>query len=168
MFSVGDKVVYKTDSVCIVESIETPAFVKDKEKKYYKLKSLFSKGNEVAYVPVDSDVSLRAVVAQEEAVKHISGLKNLAPAEIDLYKPALTAYSFQDKLRDCTAESMLRVFKYIIVREKSLEETGKKIRQVEERYLAIVEKVLSEEFALALGKEPDEIKALLRQNAVCD
>jgi len=168
LFSVGDKVVYKTDSVCIVESIETPAFVKDKEKKYYKLKSLFSKGNEVAYVPVDSEVSVRAVITCIEAEKYIAELKNLEPADIDLNKPALIASSFQDKLCDCTVEAMLKVMKFVLVREKSLEKTGKKIRQVEERYLAIVEKVLSEEFALALGKEPDEIKALLRQNAVCD
>ena len=35
MFSIGEKVVYKTNAVCNVEAIETPVFVKEKNKKYY-------------------------------------------------------------------------------------------------------------------------------------
>ena len=101
MFSVGEKVVYKTNAVCNVESVETPVFVKDKEKKYYKLRYLFSNGNEVVYVPVDSDVGIRAVMSKEEAIKCFDVLRDVPAPNFEPRQPALIAAHFQELLADC-------------------------------------------------------------------
>ena len=167
MFSVGDKVVYKTNAVCNVEAIDTPVFAKDSGKKYYKLRYLFSNGNEVVYVPVDSDVPVRMVMSKSEAENCLEVLKTIETDECEARQPALLTAHFQSLLCDGSMEGTLKVLKEIILREKKYEALGKKLRQAELHYLAIVEKAVSEEFAVSLCKDVEEIKGLLR-SIICD
>lgn len=166
MFSVGEKVVYKTNAVCNVEAVETPIFVKEKDKKYYKLRYLFSNGNEVVYVPVDSDVNVRAVMSKDEAANCFEILRTMEAPNFEPRQPALIASHFQQMLSECSIEGSLMVIKEILLREKKYSNEGKKLRQAETHYLGIVEKALSEELSIALGKDVDEVKRMIR-NAVC-
>ncbi len=163
MFSIGEKVVYKTNAVCNVESVETPVFVKEKDKKYYKLRYLFSNGNEVVYVPVDSEVNVRAVMSKDEAKNCFEVLKTQEAPNFEPRQPALISAHFQEMLSDCSINGSLMVIKEILLREKKYSEAGKKLRQAENHYLAIVEKAVSEELAIALEKEVDEVKTMIRQ-----
>ena len=165
MFSVGEKVVYKTNAVCNVEAVETPAFVKDSGKMYYKLRYLFSSGRDVVYVPVDSDVSLRLVMSAKEAENCFETLRKVEAPNFEPRQPALIGSHFQEILFDCRIESSLMVIKEILLREKQCFENGKKLRQAENHYLGIVEKAVSEELSIALDKDIDEIKVMIR-NAV--
>ncbi len=163
MFSIGEKVVYKTNAVCNVEAVETPVFVKEKDKKYYKLRYLFSNGNEVVYVPVDSEVNVRAIMSKDEAENCFDVLKNEEAPNFEPRQPILLTSHFQQLLADCSIHGSLMVLKEILVREKRYSETGKKLRQAENHFLAIVEKAVSEELSVALDKEVDEIKVMIRQ-----
>ena len=163
MFSVGEKVVYKTNAVCNVESIETPVFVKEKNKKYYKLRYLFSNGNEVVYVPVDSEVNVRAVMSRDEAEKCFDVLKNEEAPNFEPRQPVLLTAHFQGLLSDCSIHGSLMVLKEILLREKRYSAVGKKLRQAENHFLAIVEKAVSEELSVALEKEVGEVKKLIRK-----
>lgn len=163
LFSIGEKVVYKTNAVCNVEAVETPAFVKETGKKYYKLRYLFSNGNEVVYVPVDSSVGIRAVMSKDEAEKCFDTLRNIEAPNFEPRQPVLLSQHFQGLLSDCSVEGSLMVIKEILLREKRYTEVGKKLRQAENHYLAIVEKAVSEELAIALGREVDEIKVMIRR-----
>ncbi|MBE6680986.1 MAG: hypothetical protein E7600_01700 [Ruminococcaceae bacterium] len=165
LFSVGEKVVYKTNAVCTVEAVETPSFVKESDKKYYKLRYLFSNGNEVVYVPVDSDVNIRGIMSKKKAEECLEMLKDKPASEFTTRQPALLAAHFQQMLSDNSVEGTAAVLKEILVREKKCTEEGKKLRQTEEHYLAIVEKALSEELAVVLDKDIFEIKGMIR-NAV--
>ncbi len=166
MFSIGEKVVYKTNAVCNVEAVETPVFVKEKDRKYYKLRYLFSNGNEVVYVPVDSDVGIRAVMSEQEAWKCFDTLRDAKAPNFEPRQPALIAQHFQSMLSDCSIHGSLMVLKEILLREKNYNELGKKLRQAETHYFEIVEKAVSEELSIALDKEVEEIKMMIR-NAVC-
>ncbi len=163
LFSVGEKVVYKTNAVCNVEAIETPVFVKEKDKQYYKLRYLFSNGNEVVYVPVNSEVNVRAVMSKDDAEKCFDVLKNEEAPNFEPRQPALITSHFQSLLSDCSIHGSLMVLKEILLRERKYNELGKKLRQAENHYLAIVEKAVSEEFSVVLGKDVDEIKIMIRQ-----
>lgn len=161
MFSIGEKVVYKTNAVCNVESIETPSFSKDAGKKYYKLKHLFSNGNEVVYVPVDSDVNIRKIISESAAKECFDLLKNKEVDEVQIKQPARLAEYYQTILSCGSIEASLTVLKEILIKEKKCAEQGKKLRQVEEHYLGIVEKAVTEELSVALGKEIDLIKEMI-------
>ena len=165
MFSVGEMVVYKINAVCKVEAIETPVFVKEKDKKYYKLRYLFSNGNEVVYIPVDSDVNVRAVMTKNEAEKCLDVLRNEEVSNFESRQPALLTSHFQELLSDCSIHGSLMVLKEILVRESRYSERGKKLRQAETHFLGIVEKAVSEELSVVLDKDIEEIKLMIR-NAV--
>lgn len=162
MFSVGDKVVYKTNAVCNVESVETPIFAKDTGKKYYKLRYLFSNANEVVYVPVDSDVNIRAVMSKSQAEKCFDMLRNTEAPDFEPRQPVLIAQHFQEMLADCSVDGSLMAIKEILLRERKYHETGKRLRQAESHYLSIVEKAVSEELSIALEKEIDEVKIMIK------
>lgn len=163
LFSVGEKVVYKTNAVCTVEAVETPSFVKESDKKYYKLRYLFSNGNEVVYVPVDSDVNVRKVMSKDEAEKCLDRLRTAEVLDYEYRQPALIAQHFQGILSDCSIDSSLAVLKVILLREKKCLAENKKLRQAETHYLGIVEKGVSEELSVALEKGIDEVKNLIRK-----
>ena len=165
LFSIGEKVVYKTNAVCNVEAVETPVFAKETGKRYYKLRYLFSIGNEVVYVPVDSSVGIRAVMSRDEAEKCFDILRNVEAPNFEPRQPVLLSQHFQQMLADCSVDGSLMVIKEILLREKRYNEAGKKLRQAENHYLGIVEKALSEELAIALGREVDEVKVMIR-NAI--
>ena len=163
MFSVGEKVVYKTNAVCTVEAVEIPSFVKESGRKYYKLRYLFSNGNEVVYVPVDSDVGIRTVMSEKQAEECLKTLRDMEAPGFEPRQPMLIAQHFQEILSDCSIDGSLVVLKEILLREKRCEEAGKKLRQAETHYLGIVEKAVSEELSVALEKEIDEVKSLIRK-----
>ena len=163
MFLVGEKVVYKTNAVCNVESIETPAFLKAEGKKYYKLRYLYSNGNEVVYVPVDSGVNIRKIMSQKQAKECFEILENVQIRDLQIKQPALLAEHFQMLLSDGSIEGTLKVLKEILIINKKKCEQGKKLRQIEEHYLVIVERAVTEELSVVLGKEMDEIREMINK-----
>ena len=68
MFSVGEFVVYGTTGVCLIEEIGTLQMAGiSKERVYYTMMPLGSKGSKV-YVPIDNNKTiLRTVISKEEA-----------------------------------------------------------------------------------------------------
>lgn len=159
MFAVGDKLVYKSSAVCIVESIETPAFVKEKDRLYYKLRHLFSGNGEVVYVPTDSNVSLRPVMDEDGAGECLEYLKNAEPEPFTVHQPVLINNHYQKILSDGRIESSLLVLKEILVKQKTLG----KLRQAEGHFLSVVERAVCEELAVALSKETFEIMEIINE-----
>lgn len=165
VFCIGEKVVYKTNSVCCVEAIETPSFVSDKQKKYYKLRVLYSVGNEVIYVPVENEFAIRMAVTKEQAQKCFDTLKNIKVCQDSLKQPAAVAEHFQQLLTTCDINSSLIALKELLLREYNLENEGKCLRQTEQYYLAVAKKVVINELASVLELTVEEteekiIKAL--------
>ena len=161
MFLIGEKVVYKTNAVCTVESIETPAFSKDIGKKYYKLRYLFSNGNEVVYVPLDSSVNLRKIMSEEQANECFDILKNKEIHSTEIRQPSRLGEHYQSLLSDGSIEGTLSVLKELMLKERNNAELGKGLKQVEEHYLGIVEKAVTEELSIVLEKEIEEIKQMI-------
>ena len=163
MFLIGEKVVYKTCAVCEIESIETPSFSKDTGKQYYKLRYLFSRGNEVVYVPVGSDVNVRKIISAEKAKECFEFLKNKEITETQIKQPARLAEHFQTILSDASIESALTVLKEIMIKEKNCSNDGRKLRQMEEHYLSIVRKSVTEELSVVLGKDIETVEELINK-----
>ena len=72
MYDIGDYVVYGHNGICRVEDITNPGFSGvDKDKKYYVLQPLNTKGSRI-YSPVNNKkVLIRSVMTSEEAEKFI-------------------------------------------------------------------------------------------------
>lgn len=161
MFAVGTPVLYSRTGVCTVEGIgPVPGQSRDKQD-YYKLRALFSTSGELIYTPVVGAASMRPLIGVKEATSYLEQFSRLEPTAFPSRKPAELAAHYQQALSSCQPESCLLLLKEIYLKEKELTAHKKKLGQVDARYLKIAERLVCEEFAVALQTQPDIIRKRL-------
>lgn len=158
MYDVGTSILYGRTGVCRVENIGAPPFSKKDGDSYYTLRSLFSTSGELIYIPVNAAVSMRPLIGSSEASDYLDRIPGLKPKAFASRKPAELAAHYQGALASCEPESCLLLIKEIYLKEKELAANRKKLGQVDSRYLKIAERLVCEEFAVALNTGPESIK----------
>jgi len=161
MFAVGNSVLYGRTGVCTIEEIGPVPSQKRDKQSYYKLRALFSTTGELIYAPVDGAVSMRALIDREEASNYLARFSQLKPSAFTSRKPADLVAHYQEVLASCQPEDCLLLLKEIYLKEKQLAAQKKKLGQVDIRYLKVAERLVCEEFAVALQTGPDSIKKRL-------
>lgn len=161
MYAVGTPVLYSRMGVCQVESIGSPPFQKDNERCYYKLRSLFSSSGELIYIPTDGEAALRPLIDHSQAAGYLQMLPQLKPKLFRSKRPMEIAAHYQEILASCEPENCLLLLKEIYLKERELLTRSKKLGQVDSKYLKVVERMVCEEFAVALDTTPDSIKSRL-------
>ena len=142
MFAAGDLVIYGGEGVCRVESVGMPETEGiDKTKAYYTLSPLYRTGQ--VMTPVDTGVLMRPVMtpAEEPAGASQRAIK-------DHYHAVVTSY-------DCGR--MAAMIKYTCQRRCAAQQRGRKVSQLDERYLRRAEDQLYGELAVALGIDRQEV-----------
>ena len=163
MFAAGDLVIYGGEGVCRVESVGTPETEGvDKTRAYYTLSPLYRTGQ--VMTPVDTGVLMRPVMTPAEADAFLTALPEL-PAEEpsgasqraikDHYHAVVTSY-------DCGR--MAAMIKYTCRRRRAAQQRGRKVSQLDERYLRRAEDQLYGELAAVLGLERGGVADLIRQS----
>ena len=161
MYAVGTSILYGRTGVCRIEDIGSAPFQKHDEQPYYKLRAVFSTSGECIYIPVDTTVSMRPLIDRGKAVGYLERLPQLKPQPFSSRKPAELAAHYQEVLASGQPEDCLLLIKEIYLKEKELTAHNKKLGQVDARYLKIAERLVCEEFAVALKTGPDSIKKRL-------
>ena len=157
MYTVGTPILYGRTGVCRVEGIGTPHFQKDDGQTYYTLRSVFSTSGELIYVPVDTVASMRPLIGREEAADYLGLISQLELKSFGSKKPAELIAHYQEMLASCQPKDCLLLIKEVYWKQKSL----KKLGQVDARYLKIAERLVCEEFAVAMGTGPESVKRRL-------
>lgn len=158
MYKIGDRVVYRQLSVCVVQGIEIPAFESDHGKEYYKLYPVFNnQNNTTIYVPVDSKDSLRSISSREEAENALTEAAKQKNTTFTAKKPPqLTAY-YQDLLSSGELKKYLFLLKEIAAKEK----TTKKLSEIDARFRNKTERLVCEEFAVIFDETLSSVKEKL-------
>jgi len=160
MYKIGDLIVYGSDGVCRVEAIGAPEVSgAAKDRLYYTLAPIYRTGK--IFTPVDGKVFIRPVISREEAVclvrcipateVEVCDTKNLR-ALSEHYQAALTSH-------DCA--DLVRLIKAVYLKRQSCAQSGKKLGQIDERYLKRAEDLLYGELAVALEVERDRFPAYI-------
>lgn len=158
MYNINDYVVYRQLQVCKIETIETPSFESDQTKLYYKMSPAFdNKSSTVVYVPVDSNDALRPLVSAECVKAALQALPSKNVTVFTAKKPPQLVAHYQDILASCDIEKYLALIKEVTIKEH----TSKKLNEIDTRYRAKTERLLCEEFAIVLGKTPEDIQKQL-------
>lgn len=157
MYAVGTYLLYGKLGVCQVEKIGAPPF-QEGEEEYYTLRSVFSTSGGLIYIPVDAAVSVRLLVGGSEASDYLDQIPELKPEAFSSRKPAELAAHYQQVLSSCGPKNCLLLIKEIYLKEKELAAHKKKLGQMDSRYLKIAERLVCEEFAVALNTKPESIK----------
>ena len=160
MYDIGDYVVYGHNGICRVEDITNPGFSGvDKDKKYYVLQPLNTKGSRI-YSPVNNKkVLIRSVMTSEEAEKFIEEIPMVEVLWIGNEK--MREESYKAAMLTCEPVEWVKIIKTLYLRGKDRIRQGKKITATDERYLKLAEESLYSELAFALDKQKEEMEAYI-------
>ncbi len=160
MYNINDYVIYSLLQVCRIENLETPSFESDSSKLYYKLVPAFDdKSNTTIYVPVHSVDRLRPLFPKEQVQTALHAYPTLSPTPFTAKKPPQLTAHYQELLLSQDVLQYLTLLKEVRLKEQN----SKKLNEIDVRYRAKTEKLLSEEFALVLGSTPEEILKQFRE-----
>lgn len=171
MFNVGDKVIYKSFGVCIVEQTD---YVLESfgskpsqapQRTYYRLRSLSAKGGQ-AYVPSDKAESLmRPVLAREQAEQLARQLEAIEPEDYVEKNMHTTDQHFREELAKHDCLTTMRVARTMEARIAQQESVGHKPSGLYQRLLEAAHNQVREEYAAALGISQEEASEYLKHFA---
>lgn len=161
-YEAGEYVIYGNNGICRVLDISNPGFPGvDKEKMYYVLEPIHTKGSRI-YSPVDSHkVVMRAVMDEEQAEKLIREIP--AIKELWITNDKMREERYKEALATGEPTEWVKIIKTLYLRGKDRERQGKKITATDERYLKQAEECLYGELGFALEKEKEEMEQYITE-----
>ncbi len=158
MLRVGEKVVYGKTGVCIVEGQCEKEIIKNQKRLYYILKPVNNE-NSTIFAPVDSNkVFVRPVITKDEAEELILRIPEIAESSADI---ELTKEQYEAMIATHNCEDLVGLTVRLYNKKKSALENRKKPGFVDERYMALAEKLLFGELASALEISFDDVKGYI-------
>ncbi len=160
MFKVGDYVAHYKEGVCKVTNIgKLDLSCSDKEKDYYTLKPIYDTGS-VLYTPVDSaKKQVREIITTEEAEELIKGMPGIDVIRVSDEKRRETSYKEALLKNEC--REWVSIIKTSYQRKMKRLASGKKVINVDDRYLGMAERFLYGELAIVWDVPRSEVKAYI-------
>ncbi len=166
-YTKGDTVVYGGSGVCKVDDIKDISFYHERPQKYYILKPLFTKQQElVVYVPYDNEklVSrMQPVISKEEAIKLIDDISDVKLEWIEDRNQRKDTYG--SIVTSGSRREIVDVISLIRNRRATLEAEGKRLNMQDEKLLLEAERRMNAEFAVALDIDFDKVEAYISDKA---
>ena len=160
LYKKGDYIVYDTTGVCLVKDITT-IDLNDvpKDKLYYILEPVGTNGGKVI-TPVENNKStMRYVLTKEEAYKLINDMKDLEELWVSDSKQREIKY--KEALRTCDCREWVRMIKLLYMRREDRLHQGKKMTEMDERYMRKAKENLYGELSIPLGIPISEVEPFI-------
>ena len=160
MYQIGDKIIYGSNGVCVIEGIkmiEVPRT--DEMKAYYVIKPVFQECRISA--PVDTGVYMRTIISPEEAHALLDTIPNVEPKPY--YNTALRQLQdyYEKKLaaHDCAVliETLLSIYR----KREELLAQKRKFGAIDERYMKRAEDLLFGELSVAFSVEKADVRRMV-------
>lgn len=162
-FDVGQYVVYGTNGICIVDSIELMSFTAGAPKEeYYVLRQYKNRATQF-FVPLKNEEllsKLREPMQREDIEDILIGFSDDVEWVSDRRD---RAEYFKSILHEGVSGRLLSMIICIYSKKRELARKGKKLSVTDTTTLKSAEKLVEEEFAWALGIEPGEVPAFIRK-----
>lgn len=159
MFRVGQQVIYGGNGVCRIEDIvlRENALSGDLVKVYViRLSSGLT-----SYIPVDSNVFMRALVSAEEVHAVIEEFPSLETRSFSGTNSKALADKYRAIIARHDVREMLCLYKSLQQKIELARSVGKKSGAMDERFAGSALEQVIKEFAVVLDRPQDEILALL-------
>lgn len=162
-YTKGDTVVYSGSGVCRIDDIRDISFYHERPQKYYILKPLFTKQQElVVYVPCDNEKlvgRIQPVISREEALELINGINDVTLEWIDDRNRRKDTYG--NIVSSGSRREIVDVISLIRNHRSALEAEGKRLNMQDEKLLTEAECRMNAEFAVALGVDFDKVEEFI-------
>lgn len=160
LFEKGEYIVYGTTGVCLVKDITT--IERDgvpKEKLYYVLEPAGTAGGKIM-TPVEGNKSImRRVLTKEEAYQLIDGIEGIDKLWVSDEKQREMKY--KEALKTCDCREWIGIIKTLYLRKKDRMVHGKRLTEVDERYMKKAKENLHGELAITLGIPETEVERFI-------
>lgn len=160
MFEIGDTVLYGSDGVCTVQDIVHKE-VGGVSGEYYVLESVYQRKS-VVFVPLDNERlvgKMRRTLPEKDLFDVVDELDSHPLIWINDEANRKSAYRDIISRGDCT-ELMLLV-RTLLDHKQTQEAKGKKLHASDDRFLKTAERMVHDEFAVALGVDPEKVPELI-------
>ena len=160
MYGIGTLVLFDKRGVYRIESVG-PSPVRGISGDYYKLCAVFSSSKETIYTPADADSSMRPLIGSGEAAHYLDLFSRLEPPAFRSGKPMDLTAHYRGMLASRKVGDCLLLIKEVYTRQEELSRQKKRLGQADAQYLKLAEKLICEEFAVALDTTPELIRERL-------
>ena len=106
---------------------------------------------------------MRPVISREEAIDLISTIPGIEAEAYENKNLRFLNEQYEESFQSHDCADLLRVIKAVYIKRCSANERGRKLGQIDERYMKRAEDRLHEEFAVALGIPKDEVREYIRK-----
>ena len=161
MFQVGENVVYGQCGVCRVLHVGPLPNGSMGDRPYYTLQPYYS--TEVIYAPVEGKVFMRPALDRaraEEVIRAIPDVQREIEAERNL---TVMREKYEAAFRSYNCEDLIGLIKNLYQKNQDAVQNGRRVGQLDLRYMKRAEELLHGELAIALGIRRDEVAPYIEQ-----
>ena len=157
MYNIGDLIIYSGEGVCRVEAVgEASVTGASKDRLYYTLAPLYRTGK--IFAPVDAGIFMRPVISRDEALDVIAKIP-AAPAEVcDNRNIRFLSEHYQERMQRHDCLELVKLIKAVWSKRTIALKKGKKLGQIDERFMKRAEDMLYGELAVALDIPKDGVR----------
>lgn len=157
LYQVGDRIIYGSNGVCVIEEIkmiEVPHT--DEEKAYYIIKPIYQECR--ISVPVDTKMFIRPIISKEEALSLIDGIPQVdAQPYFNTALRQLQEY-YEKKLSTHSCTDLIELTISLHRKKQQVLEQKRKFGAIDERYMKRAEELLFGELSVVLDIPKTEVK----------
>jgi Transcriptional regulators, similar to M. xanthus CarD len=156
MYKVDENIIYGKMGVCRITDITVPKHLNHANRQlYYVLKSL--NDNCVIYAPVDTAVYMRPVISAEDADRLIDQIPTMACEAYDEDSGKDLVRHYESALETHSCEDLLKLTQSIYAKKQVADDEGRKLGQIDQKFMKQAEDILFGEFSLAFGIPKDQV-----------
>lgn len=156
MYKIGEFIIYGNDGVCEVKDIGVLNISGiNKKRTYYTLKPTYENGK--IFTPVDTDVFMRSVITYEEVQQLIELIPSMKDVEFKEKNSRLLQAYYKNILQTHECADLLSVIAGIYEKKANAENKGKKLGQIDDRFMKVAEGLINDEFSVVLGIPREEV-----------
>ena len=162
MYQIGEIVAYGIDGVCRIEEIAQRKF-RDEFITYYVLKPIY-KSTSTVFVPQNSEkllAKLRPVLTAEQVDAVIDAMPGASPIWKENENERKLLY--KDVLSSGVSLDIVGMMKALFAHQENQRAKGKKLHMTDEHYLKEGERILFDEFSVALSIAPGEVREYIEK-----
>lgn len=155
MFKINDYVVYSSSGVYKIVDITIEKDINDNDTEYYVLRPAFDK-NLTIKTPVNNPkVLIRGIMKKDDVLSLIENMPEVETTWVEDNRER--SERFKAALRTGEGEEWIKLIKTIYLEKREKTDHGKKLMKTDEQIMKAAEKILYEEFAIALDISPEEV-----------
>ena len=162
MFQVGDQVVYGSHGVCRV--VDQEERVVDRKRMTYLALEPVGQGGSKYLVPTQNAAAmakLRRMLSREELEDMLASEEVRADSWIK--DENLRKQTYRKLINSGDRIKLMRMVRTLYLHKASQAAAGRKCHLCDENFLRDAEKLLTSEFSLVLGLEPDQVRRYMAE-----